>query len=664
MTWDFENRNTQVEQSVTNVVTFAFDGDSRRIQKVTSTTTQKFVYDGDNILLFADASNLTQAVYTIEPAEHGNLIAQRQLEGGVWVAIYHHFDLLGSTCDLTDSSAVITDSYTYFAYGDLVANSGTTVNPFQWVGMLGYWNDPEVSRTHTGEREVDSKTGRYISGDRVRPRPANLYPYARNDPINWTDPSGRDPASDTVARVRRHIEIDTEVAGALEQQLRKLDRVTADELVRRKEAGGKGVDPVPLAVGTPSEVENLVSQVDEIRRKKLDTLRDSLMNQVDAADGDPTIISAAEQIYSFAEQSLNKTPRIRFRYTNPYGDFVVEVDPRTARLLDYHGVYFEFNEKKGLTVADIRRQNPERRLALEDETGASPAVEVNDTLQPLLQGKAALEAAEDSVASRLGGALMVLEGGVEIATGVGLLFVPEPTFATKVLGTVAISHGTDNILTGVMILYTGEHHRMLTAQGISAVVSPLVSDETATVVGDLGDVAIGIVVTLGAGSARSSAMRPARASVAIESELVAPSNVLGAAIDRKSAHLSVVPSEKTLSRIERFAENKGIQYTFDPNISSPFTDAKTGVVTFRGTPGQTTLANVPIIDIMDEFAHAWGLRNPKMIGATAPRGAPYLRFHQQVYGRTSMLKTLTAKEAEALQWAEVQMLNQLKALNK
>jgi len=29
--------------------------------------------------------------------------------------VYHHFDILGSTDSLTDSSAVVTDSYTYFA---------------------------------------------------------------------------------------------------------------------------------------------------------------------------------------------------------------------------------------------------------------------------------------------------------------------------------------------------------------------------------------------------------------------------------------------------------------------------------------------------------------------------------------------------------------------
>ncbi len=218
MTWDFENRNTQVEQSLTNVVTFAFDGDSHRIEKVTSTVTQNFVYDGQNILLFADVSNLTQAVYTIEPVEHGNLISQRQLESGTWVAIYHHFDLLGSTAELSDLNAVTTDSYIYYAYGDLVTNTGTTNNPYQWVGMLGYWNDPEVSRYHTGERDEDLQTDRYLEPGSNNAE-ERLIHTRTGGTTRSTGPIPVDAisASDTVekARVRRHIEIDAEVAKCL-----------------------------------------------------------------------------------------------------------------------------------------------------------------------------------------------------------------------------------------------------------------------------------------------------------------------------------------------------------------------------------------------------------------------------------------------------------------
>jgi len=98
------------------------------------------------------------------------------------------------------------------------------------------------------------------------------------------------------------------------------------------------------------------------------------------------------------------------------------------------------------------------------------------------------------------------------------------------------------------------------------------------------------------------------------------------------------------------------------NLDSPYTDAVTGTVYFRGTPGETKLGDVPIIDIVDEFSHAWGLQNSSLIGATARRGAPYYRFHLEVFGRSSMLRRLSNAEAEALQWAEIQMMNSLKSL--
>ena len=109
------------------------------------------------------------------------------------------------------------------------------------------------------------------------------------------------------------------------------------------------------------------------------------------------------------------------------------------------------------------------------------------------------------------------------------------------------------------------------------------------------------------------------------------SDVLEAAIDRGSPHLRVLPSARTLYRIERFAERMGIKYTFKPDIESPWTDRLSGLITFEGIPGQSTLADVPLIDIADEFSHAWGMsRNVE--GATVRWGPRYYRFHQLAYG--------------------------------
>jgi hypothetical protein len=46
-----------------------------------------------------------------------------------WTTSYYHYDGLGSTRQLTDSQENVTDTYTYDAWGESVAQEGTTPNP-------------------------------------------------------------------------------------------------------------------------------------------------------------------------------------------------------------------------------------------------------------------------------------------------------------------------------------------------------------------------------------------------------------------------------------------------------------------------------------------------------------------------------------------------------
>jgi hypothetical protein len=54
----------------------------------------------------------------------------------------YHFDGLGSTIALTDSSGAIIDKYSYDAWGNATHSYGTTSdNPYQYVGALGYYTN-------------------------------------------------------------------------------------------------------------------------------------------------------------------------------------------------------------------------------------------------------------------------------------------------------------------------------------------------------------------------------------------------------------------------------------------------------------------------------------------------------------------------------------------
>ena len=75
-TWDGENRLTLVALPSGIVDTFTYNGDGLRVQKQDSTGTTNHVWDGQNILLESNASNIIQVVYTLEPLLYGNLISQ------------------------------------------------------------------------------------------------------------------------------------------------------------------------------------------------------------------------------------------------------------------------------------------------------------------------------------------------------------------------------------------------------------------------------------------------------------------------------------------------------------------------------------------------------------------------------------------------------------
>src|SRR5947208_2397070 len=90
--------------------------------------------ENDNYLAETDDGGNTTAVYTNEPEPYGRLISQRRGND----TSYYHFDTLGSTRGLTNSSQVVTDTNIHDAWGVNVASSGTTVTPFRFIGEHGY----------------------------------------------------------------------------------------------------------------------------------------------------------------------------------------------------------------------------------------------------------------------------------------------------------------------------------------------------------------------------------------------------------------------------------------------------------------------------------------------------------------------------------------------
>jgi RHS repeat-associated protein len=195
--WDSENRLLSVASPLNGTETYTYASDGMRRQKVTSAQTTNFVWDGQNVLQERSVTNVRLAQYTDYPGMWGGLAAQRQGS----TSSFYAFDSQSSTRILVSAGGVITDSYSYKAFGEELAQ-GTSPqaeyndNPFQYVGQYGYYRDL-ISRLKVRARELDTSNGRWISRDPLgfEGTDSNLYRYVMNHSLAAMDPSGLTPVS-------------------------------------------------------------------------------------------------------------------------------------------------------------------------------------------------------------------------------------------------------------------------------------------------------------------------------------------------------------------------------------------------------------------------------------------------------------------------------------
>ena len=143
--------------------------------------------ENDTCLMETDENGETKVVYSHEPTQFGGLISQRR-DGQTY---YHHYDALGSTRQLTDADENVTDEYVYTAWGEPVVASGTTENPYRWIGRWGYYWDEATGTNYVRRRDCQPVIARWMSVDPLGFLDAlNLYWYSANNPIAAVDPAG------------------------------------------------------------------------------------------------------------------------------------------------------------------------------------------------------------------------------------------------------------------------------------------------------------------------------------------------------------------------------------------------------------------------------------------------------------------------------------------
>jgi RHS repeat-associated protein len=162
---------------------YTYDGFGQRVIKTISSNARNIYQYGQNGMLLEEtnAAGAAQADYIYLD---GRPVAV--LNGST--LYYLHTDHLGTPQLATDSNQVIQWQASYDPFGQASVSGAVTQN----LRLPGQYFDVESGWNHNGFRDYAPELGRYIEPDPLGRLGSgnNLYAYAENDPIDWTDPFG------------------------------------------------------------------------------------------------------------------------------------------------------------------------------------------------------------------------------------------------------------------------------------------------------------------------------------------------------------------------------------------------------------------------------------------------------------------------------------------
>ncbi len=192
--YNVENQLISIQYPASSIE-YRYDGLGRRIEKNVNATITRYVYDSEDILAEYDGSNTLQAKYLHGPGVDEPLRMTRNSQN-----YFYHVDGLGSITNITDSTGATVKTYQYDAFGNIINQTGTLVNPFTYTGRE---YDSESGLYYYRARYYDGRIGRFLQEDKetgqlTTPLSLNLYAYVLNNPLIYLDPFGLSPKQNPI----------------------------------------------------------------------------------------------------------------------------------------------------------------------------------------------------------------------------------------------------------------------------------------------------------------------------------------------------------------------------------------------------------------------------------------------------------------------------------
>ncbi|OLR58404.1 hypothetical protein BHF70_01445 [Anaerostipes sp. 494a] len=193
--YDAENRLSEVsatKDGKTSVVQQnIYNGDGQRIQKTEGNQTTNYYYQ-DGVVSYTTDETGKQTSQNLIGTE-GNIIGTQRYNGDNISYYLYNKDIQGSTTSLVKEDGSADAVYQYTDFGETtVTGENAAGNEVCYTGGI---YDSTTGLYYLNARYFNPEDGRFLTEDTYRgevnePDTWHLYAYCKNNPVNYTDPSG------------------------------------------------------------------------------------------------------------------------------------------------------------------------------------------------------------------------------------------------------------------------------------------------------------------------------------------------------------------------------------------------------------------------------------------------------------------------------------------